>query len=433
MKVYTNPVRETWNALSQRPQIELGFLESAVRNILNRVRKSGDDAIRELTLQFDKVEIGDLQVNRKDIIEAENLLPENLKSAIRMASSNIEKFHAAQRREVIKTETVPGVLCWRKAVPIEKVGIYIPSGSAPLFSTVLMLGIPAKLAGCKEVVLCTPPDKNGKINPAILFAAQLVGVTKIFKAGGAQAIAALAYGTQSIPAVYKIFGPGNQYVTKAKQLVTEDGVAIDMPAGPSEVLVLADDTANPKFVAADLLSQAEHGEDSQVMLVLLKEALLENVRKELDDQLSRLPRKNIAEKALASSRVIIINDQKDAISFVNTYAPEHLIINMSNAANVAAEIVNAGSVFIGNYSPEAIGDYASGTNHTLPTNGYAKAYAGISLESFTKYITFQQLTEEGISTLGPVVEEMAEAEQLAGHRMAVSVRLEELKLKRNAR
>jgi histidinol dehydrogenase len=427
MKIYNNPAAETWKELVQRPQIELSFLESSVRNIINRVRKSGDQAIRELTLQFDKVSIPELRVTAGEMDEAGKLLSENLKKAIRTAAANIEKFHAAQKRDVVALETTKGVRCWRKGVAISKVGIYIPGGSAPLFSTVLMLGIPAKLAACQEVILCTPPDKNGKINPAILFAAQLVGVTKIFKAGGAQAIAALAYGTESIPAVYKIFGPGNQYVTKAKQIVTEDGVAIDMPAGPSEVLIMADETANARFVAADLLSQAEHGEDSQVMLVLLTESILENIQREIASQLSKLPRKAIAEKALASSSVVSFTDLKTAVSFVNAYAPEHLIINLKNTDSVADQIVNAGSVFLGNFSPEAIGDYASGTNHTLPTNGYAKAYAGVSLESFMKYITFQQLTEEGISNLGPAVEEMAEAEQLIGHKMAVRVRLDQLK------
>jgi histidinol dehydrogenase len=427
MKIYNNPPAETWKELVQRPQIELSFLESSVRNIINRVRKSGDQAIRELTLQFDKVSIPELRVSPGEIDEAEKLLSDDLKKAIRTAAANIEKFHAAQKRDVIEIETTKGVRCWRKGVPIGKVGIYIPGGSAPLFSTVLMLGIPAKLAACEDVILCTPPDKSGKINPAILFAARLVGVTMIFKAGGAQAIAALAYGTESIPAVYKIFGPGNQYVTKAKQMVTEDGVAIDMPAGPSEVLIMADETANTRFVAADLLSQAEHGEDSQVMLVLLNENILEGIQKEITAQLSKLPRKAIAERSLASSSVVSFADRATAISFVNAYAPEHLIINLKNTDSVAAQIVNAGSVFLGNYSPEAIGDYASGTNHTLPTNGYAKASAGVSLESFMKYITFQQLTEEGIRNLGPAVEEMAEAEQLIGHKTAVRVRLEQLK------
>jgi histidinol dehydrogenase len=427
MKIYINPSQETWTELSKRPQLELEFLDSSVRNVLNRVKKSGDDALRELTLQYDKVSIQALRVSEEELADAEKTLSPSLKEAIRTAAANIEKFHAAQKRDVLKIETTPGVICWRKGVAIDKVGIYIPGGSAPLFSTVLMLGVPAKLAGCKEVILCSPPDQSGKINAAILFAAKLVGVTKIFKAGGAQAIAAMAFGTQSIPKVHKIFGPGNQYVTKAKQLVMEEGLAIDMPAGPSEVLVMADETAEASFIAADLLSQAEHGEDSQVMLVLNNETLVSSVQTEIAKQLEVLPRKAIAEKSLANSRVVILNDQKTALDFINEYAPEHLILNIKNADAVAAEVINAGSVFIGNYSPEAIGDYASGTNHTLPTNGFAKAFAGVSLESFLKYITFQQLSEEGIKKLGPVVEEMAEAEQLTGHKRAVSVRLEKLK------
>jgi histidinol dehydrogenase len=427
MKIYSNPSQETWAELSKRPQLELEFLDSSVRNVLNRVKKSGDDALRELTLQYDKVSIQELRVTEAELAEAEKSLPASLKQAITTAAANIEKFHAAQKRDVMTVETLPGVTCWRKGVAIDKVGIYIPGGSAPLFSTVLMLGVPAKLAGCKEVVLCSPPDKSGKINAAILFAAKLVGVTRIFKAGGAQAIAAMAFGTQSIPKVHKIFGPGNQYVTKAKQLVMEEGLAIDMPAGPSEVLVMADETADASFVAADLLSQAEHGEDSQVMLVLNNDSMVAAIQNEISKQLEQLPRKAIAEKSLANSRVIIINDQATALDFINEYAPEHLIINTKNADAVAASVSNAGSVFIGNYSPEAIGDYASGTNHTLPTNGFAKAFAGVSLESFMKYITFQKLTEEGIKKLGPVVEEMAEAEQLAGHKRAVTIRLEKLK------
>lgn len=427
MKIYSNPSQETWAELSKRPQLELEFLDSSVRNVLNRVKKSGDDALRELTLQYDKVSIQELRVSEAELAEAEKSLPASLKQAITTAAANIEKFHAAQKRDVMTVETLPGVTCWRKGVAIDKVGIYIPGGSAPLFSTVLMLGVPAKLAGCKEVVLCSPPDKSGKINAAILFAAKLVGVTRIFKAGGAQAIAAMAFGTQSIPKVHKIFGPGNQYVTKAKQLVMEEGLAIDMPAGPSEVLVMADETADASFIAADLLSQAEHGEDSQVMLVLNNDSMVTAIQNEISKQLEQLPRKAIAEKSLANSRVIIINDQATALDFINEYAPEHLIINTKNADAVAASVSNAGSVFIGNYSPEAIGDYASGTNHTLPTNGFAKAFAGVSLESFMKYITFQKLTEEGIKKLGPVVEEMAEAEQLAGHKRAVTIRLEKLK------
>jgi len=422
MKIYNNPARETWSELTQRPQLSLEFLESSVKNILNRVRKSGDSAIRELTLSIDK-----LEVTASEVTQAEQSLSSELKQAIQTAASNIEKFHASQKRDVVKVETMPGVTCWRKSVGIDKVGIYIPGGSAPLFSTVLMLGIPAKLASCKEVILCTPPDKEGKINAAILYAAKLTGITKIFKVGGAQAIAAMAYGTESIPKVYKIFGPGNQYVTKAKQLITEDGVAIDMPAGPSEVLVMADETATPSFVAADLLSQAEHGEDSQVILVLSNENQAKPIQIEIEKQLALLPRKDIAEKSLANSRVLVFNDSKTAIEFVNDYAPEHLIINTKNIDEVVAGITNAGSIFIGNYSPEAIGDYASGTNHTLPTNGYARAFAGVSLESFMKAITYQQLTEEGIKKLGPVVELMAEAEQLIGHKMAVSVRLNALK------
>jgi histidinol dehydrogenase len=426
MNVYNNPGKEKWKELIQRPQLELGFLESSVRNILNRVKKSGDHAIRELTLQFDKVALQDLEVSEVEMAEARRLVSAPLQEAIQMAADNISRFHNAQKREPVVIETMPGVKCWRKAVPISKVGIYIPGGTAPLFSTVLMLAIPARLAGCSEVILCTPPGKDGKIDPAILFAAGHVGVTRIFKTGGAQAIAAMAYGTETIPNVYKIFGPGNQYVTKAKQLITEEGVAIDMPAGPSEVLILADKSCQPAFVAADLLSQAEHGEDSQVMLVLLDESPLEPIREEINRQLLALPRRAIAEKSLANSRVVIFNDEAAGISFTNEYAPEHLIINTISAAAMAEKIINAGSVFIGNFSPEAVGDYASGTNHTLPTNGYAKAYAGVSLESFLKYITFQELTEDGMRKIGPVVARMAEAEALAGHQRAVTIRLETL-------
>jgi histidinol dehydrogenase len=427
MKVVNEPSKNTWTELCQRPQMELSFLDSAVRNILNRVRKSGDTALRELTLQFDKIKLGNILVSKEEVETAKSTLSPELKSAIRAAATNIEKFHRAQSRDVTVVETTEGVRCWRKPVPIEHVGIYIPGGSAPLFSTVLMLGIPAKIAGCTEVVLCTPPDKSGNINPAILFAADLVGATKICKVGGAQAIAALAYGTESIPSVSKIFGPGNQYVTKAKQLVTEDGIAIDMPAGPSEVLVYADASCDPRFVAADLLSQAEHGEDSQVMLILTNEKLVASIQNEIDEQLGNLPRKRIASRSLANSRVVVFTKTTDAIDFINEYAPEHLILNVLNDEAIADQIRNAGSVFLGNYSPEAVGDYASGTNHTLPTNGFAKAYAGVSLESFMKYITFQRVTEKGIQNIGPVVEIMAEAEELMGHKRAISVRLEKLK------
>lgn len=426
MKTYTNPTPDTWDELCQRPQLELEFLESSVRNVLNRVRKSGDEALLELTAQYDKVQLQSITVSAAEVAAASKTLPEALKDAIRTAAANIEKFHAAQRRDVLKVETTPGVHCWRKGVAIDKVGIYIPGGSAPLFSTVLMLGIPARLAGCREVVLCSPPDKTGAINPAILFAAAHVGIQRICKVGGAQAIAAMAYGTPSVPKVYKVFGPGNQYVTKAKQLVQEEGLAIDMPAGPSEVLVMADETAEPAFVAADLLSQAEHGEDSQVMLVLNDARLLAPIEAEIAKQLEQLPRRDIARKALANSRVVVLSDRQQALDFVNTYAPEHLILNIVQAEVVADAVINAGSVFIGNYTPEAMGDYASGTNHTLPTNGFARAFAGVSLESFMKYITFQEVSPAGIRALGPVVERMAEAEQLDAHKMAIRVRLDKL-------
>lgn len=429
MKRYNNPADTLWDELVRRPQIELGFLDSAVKNILHRVKTGGDAALRELTLQYDKVVIQDIRVTEEEIDQAEQQLPEVLKDAIRTAATNIETFHAAQRRETMVVETMPGVRCWRKAVPVEKVGIYIPGGSAPLFSTVLMLGIPARLAGCGKVVLATPPDKEGKIHPAILFAAKLVGIKQIFRAGGAQAIAGLAFGTESIPPVYKIFGPGNQYVTKAKQLVMEEGVAIDMPAGPSEVLVFADHTANPRYLAADLLSQAEHGEDSQVMLVATDEHVVDHTELALETQIKALPRRAIAERALENSRAITFASTDTAIRFINAYAPEHLILSRSDATALADRIINAGSVFLGAYTPEAAGDYASGTNHTLPTNGYAKAYAGVSLESFLKYITFQEISADGLRGIGPVVEQLAAAEALEGHRRAITIRLDELKKK----
>ena len=421
MKTFDNPSQEKWRALCERPQLQNDFLQSTVQNVLSRVKKSGDSALRELTLQFDKVQVGTLQVSASEIREAANQLPKQLKEAITSAYQNIEKFHAAQGREQQKIETSTGVVCWRKATAIERVGIYIPGGTAPLFSTVLMLGTPAKLAGCNEVILCTPPDKSGKVNAAILFAAQLTGIKKIFKVGGAQAIAALAYGTESIPAVYKICGPGNQYVTMAKQLVAMEGLAIDMPAGPSEVLVLADDDANPAFVAADLLSQAEHGEDSQVILVAYNNSFVAQVVGEIENQLIKLPRKEIATKALENSRAIIL-DERSAIKFINEYAPEHLIINTANCDSIVEEITNAGSIFLGNYTPESAGDYASGTNHTLPTNGFAKSFGGVSLESFLKYITIQKISKKGLEYLGPIIETMAESEQLRGHAEAVRVR-----------
>ncbi len=427
MRIYKNPKKATWNELCQRPEFELEFLESAVRNILTRVKISGDRALIELTEQFDQVTIRDIELTQHELGSAEQRLSSELKKAINTAASNIEKFHAAQRREVVKVETMPGVTCWRKGVGIEKVGIYIPGGSAPLFSTVLMLGIPAKLAGCREVILCSPPGKDGLINDAILFAARLVGATRIFKAGGAQAIAALAYGTESIPAVNKIFGPGNQYVTKAKQLVNLQGTAIDIPAGPSEVLVVADQYANPAFVAADLLSQAEHGPDSQVVLVTRDELMISKIQNEISAQIARLPRKEVAEQALAHSLGILLSSDEEVAGFVNEYAPEHLILNTQNCDALSEKIHNAGSIFLGPYSPESAGDYASGTNHTLPTNGFAKAYGGVSLESFMKYITFQKLNEQGIRALGPVVEIMAAAEQLEGHKESISVRLRAIK------
>ena len=426
MKQYINPSRTKWAELCQRPALELEFLEGRVKNILNRVKVSGDEALKELTLQIDNVSLDSLLVSKEEIEIAENQVPEDLKQAIRIAASNISKFHSAQQNQVAPIETMPGVTCWRKATPIEKIGIYVPGGTAPLFSTLLMLAVPAKIAGCQDIILCTPPKSDGSVDPTILFVAKEVGLTQVFKVGGAQAIAAMAYGTATIPPVYKIFGPGNQYVTKAKQLVSMEGLAIDMPAGPSEVLVVADEAANPAFVAADLLSQAEHGSDSQVVLVSTTARLIESVEKELTLQLETLPRKDIAALALQNSLIIEMNKEADIIDFVNTYAPEHLILNTENCDIMAEKITNSGSVFLGQFTPESVGDYASGTNHTLPTNGFAKAYSGVSLSSFQKFITFQKLTKDGIVTLGPVVERMAEAEQLMAHKRAVSIRLENL-------
>ena len=422
MKTINNPPKSQWPALCERPQIELDFLEGSIKNIINRVRKSGDEALRELTLQFDKVQIDVLQVSDQEVSEALTSIPSSLKTSILAAAKNIEVFHAAQRRASEKIETMPGVTCWRKATAIQKVGIYIPGGSAPLFSTVLMLGVPARLAGCEEVILCSPPDRNGKINPTILFAAQLTGVKKIYKVGGAQAIAAMAFGTETIPSVSKIFGPGNQYVTKAKQLISQEGIAIDMPAGPSEVLVIADENAEPAFVAADLLSQAEHGADSQVVLATTHADMVARISKEIEKQLEALPRKELAKEALSNSLSLVFDTNKDLIDFVNEFAPEHLIINTKDCDQLVDKIVNAGSIFLGPYTPEAAGDYASGTNHTLPTNGFAKAFGGVSLESFMKYITVQKISKSGLDILGPIVEEMAEAEQLKGHAEAVRVR-----------
>lgn len=427
MRTVINPPKDQWEALCQRPSIELEFLDSTVRNIINRVKTSGDDALREFAFQYDKVKIDALEVSKEEIEKASASISDDLKKAIGVAAKNIATFHESQRRDFQKVSTMPGVECWRKAVAIDRAGIYIPGGTAPLFSTVLMLAVPAKLAGCKEIILCSPPDKSGSIAPAIIYAAVSAGVSKIFKVGGAQAIAAMAFGTKSIASVNKIFGPGNQYVTKAKQLVSEEGVSIDLPAGPSEVLVIADAQANAAYVASDLLAQAEHGKDSQVVLVAFSEATVKSVGAEISKQLNTLPRRDIAVEALNNSLAVVLNNEIDAMDFVNEYAPEHLILNTSNAIELAEKVRNTGSVFIGQWSPESIGDYASGTNHTLPTNGYAKAYSGVSLESFQKYITFQSLTADGLKLLGPSVEIMAEAEDLAGHKNSVTVRLKDLK------
>lgn len=427
MQVYLNPPRDTWAELLRRPALDTQKLEDTVSAILQEVRQEGDQAILKYTRRFDGVALEKLTVSAAEIEAASASLTVELKSAIQQAKANIERFHSQQLQEEPVVETMPGVRCWRKARPIEKIGLYIPGGTAPLFSTVLMLGIPAKLAGCREIVLCSPPQKDGTLHPAILYTAQLVGVTQIFKAGGVQAIAGMAYGTESIPATYKIFGPGNQYVTAAKQLVNRDGIAIDMPAGPSEVLVCADSTAEPAFVAADLLSQAEHGVDSQVVLVAFDIQFVQRVQQELEKQLALLPRKEIAAAALKNSVAVVVKSEEEAQALINTYAPEHLILAVENAAAFAENIINAGSVFLGHYTPESVGDYASGTNHTLPTNGFARAYSGVSMDAFVKKITYQELTREGLALLGPTVECMAEAEQLLAHKQAVRIRLESLR------
>ena len=429
MKIIKYPDRKDWNEILKRPVFDSLSLEETVKNILKEVKSGGDEAVRKFTLQFDKADISDVRVSDKEIDEAEKVLSDELKQAIRVAKNNIEKFHAAQLASTEFVEVMPGVQCWRKSVPIEKVGLYIPGGTAPLFSTILMLGIPAKLAGCKEIILCSPPNTEGKLNAAILFTAKLIGVTKIFKTGGVQAIAAMTYGTASIPKVYKIFGPGNQYVTCAKQLVQKEGMAIDLPAGPSEVAVYADEISNASFVAADLLSQAEHGIDSQVVFITTNQLLADAVITELDKQIVELPRKNIAIKALENSKIILVKNEKEAIDLINEYAPEHLILACANADDVSEKIINAGSVFLGNYSPESVGDYASGTNHTLPTNGYAKAYSGVSVDSFVKKITFQKLSAEGLKNIGPAVETMAEAEGLQAHAKAVARRMQKLEVR----
>ena len=425
MKKIIYPEKKDWMEILRRPALNTDTLRNTVKEVLDKVKTEGDKAVREYEERFDKVKLDSLGVTETEIAEAEKEVPIELKAAIMLAQKNIHTFHSSQRFEGKKVQTVPGVTCWQKAVAIEKVGLYIPGGTAPLFSTVLMLATPAQIAGCKEIVLCTPPDKEGKVHPAILYAAKLAGVNKIFKAGGVQAIAAMAYGTESVPKVYKIFGPGNQYVTAAKQQVSLRDVAIDMPAGPSEVAVLADETANPTFVASDLLSQAEHGADSQAILITTSETLIDKVAEEVDRQLSELPRKSLAEKSLQSSKLILVRNMQEAIDMINEYAPEHLIIETKDYTDIAEKITNAGSVFLGSYSPESAGDYASGTNHTLPTNGYAKAYSGVSLDSFIRKITFQEITREGIATIGPAIQVMAANEHLDAHKNAITVRLNE--------
>lgn len=428
MKIYKHPKSTTWPSILKRPTSDLSELEPKVAAILNAVKEKGDDAIRHYTELFDKVSVRQSEVTAAEFKAANEQVEPSLQQAIQAAKQNIERFHAAQHQAILSVETMPGVRCWRKSVPIQKVGLYIPGGTAPLFSTVLMLAIPAKLAGCQEIILCTPPQKNGLVNPVVLYAAQLVGITKVFKIGGVQAIGAMAYGTASVPKVYKIFGPGNQYVTVAKQLINKEGIAIDMPAGPSEVLVVADHTANPAFVAADLLSQAEHGTDSQVVLVTFDDDLVQRVQQAIEIQLTNLPRKTIAKAALENSCAVVVENRQIALGLINDYAPEHLIIALENAMDFANQIINAGSVFLGNYTPESIGDYASGTNHTLPTNGFAKAYSGVSLDAFVKKITYQEITPAGLQRIGPIVEKMAVAEQLVAHKEAVSIRLKSLNL-----
>lgn len=424
MQIIKYPARKDWDAILERPVFDNTSLFGTVEKILNDIRSRGDEAIKEYTEKFDKVAIDNLQVTKEEFEEAEKLVSQNLKQAIEMARRNIWKFHSEQQHEYNKVETSPGVFCWQKAIAIQKVGLYVPGGTAPLFSTVLMLGIPAGIAGCKEIVLCSPPNKEGKIHPAVLYAAKVAGVHKVFKVGGTQAIAAMAYGTESIPKVYKIFGPGNQYVTAAKQLVSLRDVAIDMPAGPSEVEVLADETANPVFVASDLLSQAEHGVDSQSILITTSEELVDQVTEQIAIQLEKLPRKEYTKKSLENSKIIVLKTLEEAVEMTNEYAPEHLIISTRYFDGVAANIINAGSVFLGNYTPESAGDYASGTNHTLPTNGYAKAYNGVNLDSFIRKVTFQHITQEGLKNLSNAVMIMAENEDLQAHSNAVRFRVE---------
>jgi len=426
MKQYKYPPISEWKSLCERPLQNQENLSEQVKSVFDEVKNNGDKALKFFTEKFDNVILNDLKVSEIEVDEANNLVPDELKSAIKLAAENIRKFHSSQQEEKKIIETTEGVFCWRESRAIENIGIYVPGGTAPLFSTVLMLGIPATIAGCKNITICSPPDKNGKINPAILFTANLIGIKNIFKVGGSQAIAALTFGTETIPKVDKIFGPGNQYVTAAKQLALNYNLAIDIPAGPSEVLVIADEMSIPSFVASDLLSQAEHGTDSQVILLSNSERIINEINIEIKKQLNDLPRKEIAEIALLNSKSILLSSTNEAIEFSNIYAPEHLILAIENAENFTAKITNAGSVFLGNYSPESAGDYASGTNHTLPTNGFAKNYSGVSLDSFVKKITFQNVTKTGIKNLGKTIELMAEAEELMAHKNAVSIRLKSL-------
>ncbi|MBR4379029.1 MAG: histidinol dehydrogenase [Prevotella sp.] len=426
MNIIKFPNKEDYAKICERPHMDVSQLNNIVNGVLSDIRENGDKAVIAYEEKFDKVKLSTLAVTDEEIAEAENLVDEELKKALVLAHDNIAKFHESQKFEGEKVETAKGVTCWQKSVAIEKVGLYIPGGTAPLFSTVLMLATPAKIAGCKEIVLCTPPNKEGKVHPAILMAAKVAGVSKIFKAGGVQAIGAMAYGTESVPKVYKIFGPGNQFVMAAKQQVSLHDVAIDMPAGPSEVCVIADETSNPEFVAADLLSQAEHGIDSQVILISTSEDMLQQVVNETEKQLAALPRKEIAEKSLANSQFVLVKDKEEAMALSNTYAPEHLIIATADYEALAEKVVNAGSVFLGNYACESAGDYASGTNHTLPTHGYALAYNGVNLDSYNRKVTFQHLTEEGIKTIGPAVVCMAENEELEAHANAMRVRVKKV-------
>jgi len=423
MKVYKNPGKKDWPEILSRPQEDFGKLESLVNRIFDEIRQTGDKAVLKYAKQFDKIVPDRLEVSDEEFLEAERQVHVELKQAITSAKKNIEIFHSAQVEKVRKLKIIEGVKCWRKCVAIEKVGFYVPGGTAPLFSTVLMLGIPAKIAGCRDIILCTPPSQSGKISPAILYTARLAGIKRVFKVGGIQAIGTMAFGTETIPRVYKIFGPGNQYVTMAKQIVGKYGIPIDMPAGPSEVMIVGDQSAVPEYIAADLLSQAEHGPDSQVIFITLYEKLIDKIQEQLNEQLKSLPRKDTVIESLGNSKIILLNNKEEAVLLINEYAPEHLILAVKDQEFFEKNIINAGSVFIGNYSPESAGDYASGTNHTLPTNGFAKAYSGVSVDSFVKKITFQHITKEGLKNIGPVVETMAEAEQMEAHKRAISVRL----------